>query len=29
VVYALYVPLNLIGYFSFGRLAPLVHTAET
>ena len=29
VVYALYVPLNLIGYFSFGRLAPLVDTAAT
>lgn len=27
VVYALYVPLNLIGYFAFGRLAPLVYTA--
>jgi hypothetical protein len=29
VAYALYVPLNLIGYFSFGRLAPLVDTAAT
>ncbi len=29
VVYVTYVSLNLIGYFSFGRLAPLVHTAAT
>jgi hypothetical protein len=26
LLYALYVPVNLIGYFSYGRLAPIVHS---
>lgn len=26
VFYAMYIPVNLIGYFSYGRLAPMVHS---
>lgn len=27
LVYVLYIPINLVGYFSFGRLGPVVHSA--